>query len=296
GRREAGRAGGRGQATRPGPRRAARSEAAAVAAEGYGARYIYRGAQARSSAVVLGASRTRRRYSQSGGGAGGGGSGTALSAHRALAAAGAAEAPLPSQPLRWCSHPRSLCSSSLRSHHGRSGVSNAGVAAACPGFLPKFLVQSGFSFFLADQLTEEQIAEFKEAFSLFDKDGDGTITTKELGTVMRSLGQNPTEAELQDMINEVDADGNGTIDFPEFLTMMARKMKDTDSEEEIREAFRVFDKDGNGYISAAELRHVMTNLGEKLTDEEVDEMIREADIDGDGQVNYEEFVQMMTAK
>ena len=78
---------------------------------------------------------------------------------------------------------------------------------------------------------------------------------------MRSLGQNPTEAELQDMINEVDADGNGTIDFPEFLTMMARKMKDTDSEEEIKEAFKVFDKDGNGYISAAELRHVMTNLG-----------------------------------
>nr|APA33948.1 seminal fluid protein [Nilaparvata lugens] len=149
---------------------------------------------------------------------------------------------------------------------------------------------------MADQLTEEQIAEFKEAFSLFDKDGDGTITTKELGTVMRSLGQNPTEAELQDMINEVDADGNGTIDFPEFLTMMARKMKDTDSEEEIREAFRVFDKDGNGFISAAELRHVMTNLGEKLTDEEVDEMIREADIDGDGQVNYEEFVTMMTSK
>ncbi|XP_065832651.1 calmodulin-2 [Oscarella lobularis] len=144
---------------------------------------------------------------------------------------------------------------------------------------------------MADQLTEEQIAEFKEAFSLFDKDGDGTITTKELGTVMRSLGQNPTEAELQDMINEVDADGNGTIDFPEFLTMMARKMKETDTEEEIREAFRVFDKDGNGFISAAELRHVMTNLGEKLTDEEVDEMIREADIDGDGQVNYEDFTE-----
>ncbi|KAB0399372.1 hypothetical protein E2I00_017535, partial [Balaenoptera physalus] len=180
------------------------------------------------------------------------------------------------------------------------------------------ILRRGETVSTADQLTEEQIAgtgvlwlgwvktfilkgkllfsEFKEAFSLFDKDGDGTITTKELGTVMRSLGQNPTEAELQDMINEVDADGNGTIDFPEFLTMMARKMKDTDSEEEIREAFRVFDKDGNGYISAAELRHVMTNLGEKLTDEEVDEMIREADIDGDGQVNYEEFVQMMTAK
>merc|ERR1712093_680156 len=93
---------------------------------------------------------------------------------------------------------------------------------------------------------------------------------QELGTVMRSLGQNPTEAELQDMINEVDADGSGTIDFPEFLNLMAKKMKDTDSEEEIKEAFKVFDKDGNGFISAAELRHVMTNLGEKLTDEEVD--------------------------
>lgn len=65
--------------------------------------------------------------------------------------------------------------------------------------------------------------------NLFSKDGDGSITTKELGIVMRSLGQNPTEAELQDMINEVDADGSGTIDFPEFLTMMARKMNNTDS-------------------------------------------------------------------
>ncbi len=100
---------------------------------------------------------------------------------------------------------------------------------------------------------------------------------------------------------------------------MARKMKDTDSAEEIKEAFKVryvppqcssnvritapsrrvpqvFDKDGNGFISAAELRHIMTNLGEKLTDEEVDEMIREADVDGDGQINYDEFVDMMMAK
>ena len=102
---------------------------------------------------------------------------------------------------------------------------------------------------------------------------------------MRSLGQNPSESELQDMINEVDADNNGTIDFPEFLTMMARKMKDTDSEEEIREAFKVFDRDNNGFISAAELRHVMTSIGEKLTDDEVDEMIREADQDGDGRID-----------
>ena len=146
-----------------------------------------------------------------------------------------------------------------------------------------------FVFAKADQLTEEQIAEFKEAFSLFDKDGDGTITTKELGTVMRSLGQNPNETELQYMIKEVVA-------FPEFLIIMAQKMKDKDIKDEIREAFRVFDKDGNGSISKAELRHVLTNLGENLTEAEVDEMISVADIDGDGQVNYEEFFNMMTSK
>eukprot|EP01083_Nonionella_stella_P059611 155962_1 len=147
-----------------------------------------------------------------------------------------------------------------------------------------------------NQLTEAQIQEFRAAFSLFDKDGDGTITVKELGTVMRSLGHNPTQAELQDLINEVDVDGTGAIDFPEFLTLMARKFQNSDLEEELMEAYRVFDKDGNGFISAYELRHVLTNLGEKLTDDEVYEMIREADFDGDGQINYEEFVRMMVAK
>uniref|UniRef100_A0A2K6L532 EF-hand calcium-binding domain-containing protein 11 n=3 Tax=Colobinae TaxID=9569 RepID=A0A2K6L532_RHIBE len=84
---------------------------------------------------------------------------------------------------------------------------------------------------MVGQLTEEQIAEFKEAFSLFDKDGDGTITTKELGAVMTSLGQNPTEAELQDMINEevdetireADTDGDGQVNYEEFVQMMSAK-------------------------------------------------------------------------
>merc|ERR1712151_652231 len=133
-------------------------------------------------------------------------------------------------------------------------------------------------------------------FPFFDMDGDGSITTKELGTVMRSLGQNPTEAELQDMINEVDADGNGTIDFPEFLSLMARKMKDTDTEEELIEAFKVFDRDGNGWISAAELRHVMTNLGEKITDEELDDMVREANVQPNGKISVADFVRSMMAE
>lgn len=104
---------------------------------------------------------------------------------------------------------------------------------------------------------------------------------------MRSVGQNPTDVELQDMINEVDADGNGTIEFSEFLTLMAKKMHDQDSEVELKAAFKVFDTDGNGTISRQELKQVMAKLGEKLSDADVDEMMKEADGNGDGQINYE---------
>lgn len=120
-------------------------------------------------------------------------------------------------------------------------------------------------------------------------DGDGMITTEELGIAIRSLGLDPSKGELQNMINEVDADGDGTLDFAEFLAMMARKVKDTGTEDEIMEAFRAFDKNGDGFVSAAELRQVMDSLGEKLSDNEIGEMIREADMDGDYLINYSEF-------
>lgn len=149
---------------------------------------------------------------------------------------------------------------------------------------------------MTDHLTEEQIAEFKEAFQIFDKDGDNLITTKELGTVMRSLGQNLSEDELKDMIEEVDKDKSGTIDFQEFLSLMALKMKETDIEEELIEAFKVFDRDGNGLISAHELRFVMSTSGESLSEEDIEEMIREADENGDGYIDYEEFVRMMMSQ
>ena len=70
--------------------------------------------------------------------------------------------------------------------------------------------------------SDEEVKGFNAAFSVFDQDGDGTISYEEFGTVMKNLGQSASETELQDMINGVDADGNGTIDFREFLCLMAK--------------------------------------------------------------------------
>eukprot|EP00440_Ansanella_granifera_P053452 gb/GFBE01057950.1/.p1 GENE.gb/GFBE01057950.1/~~gb/GFBE01057950.1/.p1 ORF type:complete len:166 (+),score=79.35 gb/GFBE01057950.1/:1-498(+) len=148
----------------------------------------------------------------------------------------------------------------------------------------------------AISLTEEQVAEFQEAFGLFDKDGDGSITAEELGIVMKALGRKTTLEELKAMIGEVDEDGSGNIEFPEFLKLMASKLQDTDSAEEMQEAFNIFDQDKSGSVTAAELKHVMNNLGEQVTNEEVEEMIREADADGDGELSFDDFLQFIQKK
>ncbi|KAJ2146345.1 Calmodulin [Coemansia sp. RSA 678] len=150
---------------------------------------------------------------------------------------------------------------------------------------------------MVEVTNNENIKELRDAFAIFDKNNDGMISKEELGVLMRSLSHNPTDEEISKMINEIDENGDGKIDFSEFIAMMARQPMSADGhEDEIMEAFRVFDKNGDGVISAQELRHVMTSLGEKLTDAEIEEMIREADVDGDGQINYEEFAKMMTGK
>lgn len=148
---------------------------------------------------------------------------------------------------------------------------------------------------MADELTEQQIQEYKATFIHFDLDNDGRITSSELGTVMRSLGESPTEMQVHEMIAEVDTDKNGSLEFPEFLRMMAKKQATIDDQAEIQEAFLVFDNDGNGYIDAAEVRKVMMNLGHKVTDAEINEMIQEADLDNDSRINYEEFRKIMTS-
>merc|ERR1712151_35862 len=106
---------------------------------------------------------------------------------------------------------------------------------------------------------------------------------------MRTLGQAPTASELDQMINETDVDGNGELDFQEFLTLMA-KMQDVDPFEGLLEAFKEFDRDGDGTISAKELYHILRHLGECLPEEEAVEMVKEAKVDENGQIDYVEFI------
>ncbi|XP_033755643.1 calmodulin-A-like isoform X3 [Pecten maximus] len=151
---------------------------------------------------------------------------------------------------------------------------------------------------ILQRYSSNQVQDLREAFRLFDKDGDGSITTDELGTVMRNLGQYPNTDELNMMLKEIDIDGDGTFSFEEFVQVMANmggisEQSEEDEEEELRQAFRVFDKTGCGYISASDLRAVLQCMGEDLTEEEIDEMIAEVDIDGDGRIDFEEFIACM---
>ena len=147
-----------------------------------------------------------------------------------------------------------------------------------------------------DEITPEKRKEYQDAFEMFDKDKDGAITARELGNMMRSIGQNPTDEEVLAMIKEVDLNSDGKIELDEFITLMARNSPDTQTEDEVINAFRVFDKEGNGLIATVELKHIMMTIGDKMTEAEADEMIHEADIDDDGVINYEEFVRMMMAR
>lgn len=148
---------------------------------------------------------------------------------------------------------------------------------------------------MASLLTDEQKAEFKEAFDLFDKDGNKEISTKELITVLRALGNNPTQEEIEQMIEEVDEDGSGTIDFGEFLEMMAKKLTRINIASELNDAFKVYDKDGNGLVSLAELRYTLTTAenGPKISHEDFDYIARSADVDGDGHINFQEFIDLL---
>eukprot|EP00992_Anisonema_acinus_P013142 TRINITY_DN8571_c0_g1_i1.p3 TRINITY_DN8571_c0_g1~~TRINITY_DN8571_c0_g1_i1.p3 ORF type:complete len:152 (+),score=73.95 TRINITY_DN8571_c0_g1_i1:72-527(+) len=146
----------------------------------------------------------------------------------------------------------------------------------------------------AADLSREQMVQFKDIFQEHDRDGGGTISTRELGVAMRRAGFNPSEEELHATIKDVDQDGSGTIDFSEFLALMARQQFAADPEAEVKAAFSIFDLDGSGTVSQQELKSVLDSIGSKLKPEELIAMMQELDADGSGEIDYREFKFMMS--
>ncbi|XP_068650481.1 probable calcium-binding protein CML13 [Aristolochia californica] len=147
---------------------------------------------------------------------------------------------------------------------------------------------------MGKELTDDQVASMKEAFTLFDTDGDGRIAASELGILMRSLGGNPTQAQLKQIVAQENL--TAPFDFPRFVELMKKHMKPEPFDRQLRDAFKVLDKDSSGYVSVDFLRHVMTSIGEKLDPAEFDEWIREIDVGSDGRIRYEDFIARMVAK
>ncbi|KAK3578254.1 hypothetical protein CHS0354_011576 [Potamilus streckersoni] len=147
------------------------------------------------------------------------------------------------------------------------------------------------------KVSRKQLKEFKKTFDMFDKDQNGKISGSELSQAFRLQGQYLSDKEISQIIREVDKDGNGQIDFEEFVSLMTCKCREISKEEaEMREAFKVFDRNGDGKISCKELRSVLQSIGETMTEAEFRDLMREADLDGDGSISYEEFSKVLAYK
>nr|AHA51421.1 calmodulin [Lampea lactea] len=133
--------------------------------------------------------------------------------------------------------------------------------------------------------------EIEESFKLFDRNGDGAITTDELATVMKTLGQTASDAELKELIKDIDKDGNGSIDLYEFKRMMKSIFSEQDSSQNLRETFKEYDMSDNGFITFDELKYMMRRLGDPASDTEILEMIE--DVSSDGIVDFEKFCMVM---
>ncbi|KAG7306445.1 hypothetical protein JYU34_009082 [Plutella xylostella] len=154
--------------------------------------------------------------------------------------------------------------------------------------------------------SEDQLAEFQEAFQLFDSRGDGKIHVAQIGDALRALGQNPTESDVKKCTHHLKPDER--ISFEVFLPIYQvlstgpprqlqsrtaiSKARSGDTANDFIEGLRHFDKDGNGFISSAELRHLLSTLGEKLSDDEVEQLLQGQE-DSQGNINYENFVHLI---
>jgi calmodulin len=141
-------------------------------------------------------------------------------------------------------------------------------------------------------IPEDKIAEYKEAFDMFDKDGSGTIDVGEIVKIMKNFGYPIKKSEAQRMISEIDDNGDGELDFEEFVTLMEKQTNYVDQTEEelVLTAFKSFDKDHDGKITNHEFKYLLTQMGDKFTDEELNLLFQESDLDINGTLDYQDFI------
>jgi len=144
-------------------------------------------------------------------------------------------------------------------------------------------------------LSDAEIEELRDAFAVFDKDDSGSITAEELGLMLKritpSVVSNISDDHLSKLVQKFDRNGDGTIDFNEFLEMMCQAERG--NEDELHDAFAIFDKDGDGTITAVELQSIMSALGEDVDMDTCKLMIASVDLDGNGTIDVDEFRKMM---
>eukprot|EP00946_MAST-07B_sp_MAST-7B-sp1_P002463 g2463.t1 len=144
-------------------------------------------------------------------------------------------------------------------------------------------------------LTSTELAEFREIFDLVDKDKGGSIGSEELADLMSTLGIDASREEIRAMVSEIDEDGNGEIDFDEFVQVMSRKVNADYTREQVKRAFRTFSLGApSGMVSLDAVKDALMNYGtEKLDKEQVEELVAQLETNADGFLNYEEYVEMM---
>lgn len=153
---------------------------------------------------------------------------------------------------------------------------------------------------MADQYTDEEIKEFKRIFSLFEYENDGNILSKDIISLFQYLGQTPTETELMEILNQCDPNHSGKVNFIDFLGLKPpTKAKKTNEEADLIEKFIQFDKNKSGTVSKGEMKSVLFECNQSLTDEDIEELLRELEVyesDDNFPIDYREIVKILFAK
>ncbi|CAF0764636.1 unnamed protein product [Rotaria sordida] len=142
-------------------------------------------------------------------------------------------------------------------------------------------------------LSNRQMKDLRDAFDLFDRDKSGTISLSELEQVLIALNFKPTDSLVRKVMKEMDIDGNGSVEFDEFVKVMKNVYERKFTDDEMRRVFKCFDIDGSGYVTADELHEILKRLNRDISKNQIREVINEVDMDHDGKISYEEFVHII---